>query len=403
MRLGKGWSAVLARKPVSRTLTLVIFLTTIGIHLAQGQTYSLLYQFRSGGDGSNPAGGLTIDGKRKAFYGTTSSDGKMASGTVFKLNATGESVLYSFTGSGGDGGYPYAPGSLVLDPAGNLYGTTQEGGIVGGNCSFFGCGTVYRVDQTGHETVLYQFKGGTDGATPFGGVVRDSAGNLYGTTLTGGQFGVGTVFKLDSLGNETVLHTFSFNGDGLIPYSGVIRDAAGNLYGTTTSGGTTFAGTVFKIDPSGNETVLYSFGSFPGDGATPYSGLAMDTTGNLYGMTQSGGADNLGTIFKITVGGAESVLYSFATSGDAQMPFLGGLVLDPAGNIYGTTPSGGAFSLGALFKLDSGGIETVLHSFNGTDGKIPYGALVRDGSGNIYGTTYAGGAHGGGVVFRLKP
>ena len=281
-----------------------------------------------------------------------------------------ETVLHSFTVTGGDGAYSLA--GLVLDAQGNLYGTTDGGGA--------GYGTVFKVDTAGKETVLYSFTGtGGDGAVPEAGLVQDAQGNLYGTTVDGGAFGQGTVFKLDTTGKETVLYSFTgYDGSG--PEAGLVLDAQGNLYGTTKYGGNLACyapygcGTVFKLDTTGKETVLYSFtGTGTGDGEAPEAGLVLDTKGNLYGTTPyggtNGGASNGGTVFKVDTTGKETVLYSFAGTGagDGQNPEAG-LVLDAQGNLYGTTYFGGANAGGTVFKVDTTGKETVLHSFTGTGG-----------------------------------
>lgn len=361
---------------------------------AAAQTFTLLHQFKSGPGGINPAAGVVLDAKGN-LYGTTFNDGAFASGTVFKMSPAGkEKVLYNFTGMGGDGAFPEY-GTLVRDSSGNLYGTTFGGGIYNQFC-LFACGTVFKVDASGKETVLYKFTGtGGDSYGPWAGLVRDSAGNLYGTTFYGGAYGVGTVFKLDSTGKETVLHSFD-GSDGGYPWAGLVRDGKGNLYGTT------LFNTVFKLDRTGTLTVLYSF-SGQSDGRSPRAPLVRDSAGNLYGTTYSGGTAGYGTVFKLTAQGQESVLYSFTGGADGRKPRNSALVRDSAGNLYGTTGEGGSSAFGVVFKLDTSGTETVLHSFSGSDGKIPYGTLARDKAGNLYGTTYAGGAYGGGVVFKIAP
>ncbi len=220
--------------------------------------------------------------------------GTQGDGTVFKVDTTGkETVLYSFGSAGGDGGIPIA--GLVLDTQGNLYGTTYTGGTSGD-------GTVFKVDMTGKETVLHSFTDSPDGSEPYyAGVVRDAQGNLYGTTVYGGGAPPeGTVFKVDTTGKETVLYSFAaMNGDGTHPKAGLVQDIHGNLYGTTYSGGAYGNGTVFKVDPTGKETVLYSFTGAKGDGAAPQAGLVLDMQGNLYGTTTTGGASGHGTVFKL--------------------------------------------------------------------------------------------------------
>jgi len=387
------------------TATLVLCVLGISaIPSAQAQTYQVLFQFRAGVDGSGPYAGLVSD-LAGNLYGTTNVDGAFASGVVFKLSPAGkETVLHSFSGTSGDGEYPFD--GLVRDAAGNLYGTTANGGVYGGACGGFGCGIVFKVDKTGKETVLYAFNGNPDGTGPYGRLFRDAAGNLYGTTLNGGTFGAGTVFRVDKTGKETVLYSFNPNNglDGFLPYGGLARDSAGNLYGTQGAGGKFGSGTVFKVDTTGAETVLYSFGTQSGDGIFSTGDLIRDTAGNLYGTTQQGGASGLGTVFKVDKNGNATVLHSFAGgTADGELPFLSGLLRDAKGNLYGVTSEGGAHSFGMVYKLDSTGKETVLHSFTGKDGKIPYGDLILGKTGNLYGTTYGGGAYGGGVVFRITP
>jgi uncharacterized repeat protein (TIGR03803 family) len=216
------------------------------------------------------------------------------------------------------------------------------------------------------------------------------------------------VFKIDSAGKETLLHIFnpfSVGGDGGFPLGGsLVRDSVGNLYGTTFIGGIDGGGegTIFKLDPSGDETLLYVFGSGSGDGAYPYGTLARDSAGNLYGATNFGGAFGVGTVFKLDTNNNETIIHSFGGSGDGAPPG-GGLVIDRAGNLYGTTTEGGSSYFGTVFKLDPGGKETILQSFSGKDGNGPDWGVVRDSKGNLYGTTQYGGAYGGGVVFKITP
>jgi uncharacterized repeat protein (TIGR03803 family) len=373
---------------------------------ASAQTFTVLYTFTGGADGGNPLAGLVHDAAGN-LYGTTSSGGSSlwcpnGCGTVFKIDTTGkETVLHSFAGSK-DGAYPYY-GALFRDGAGNLHGTTYEGGASGN-------GTVFRVTPTGKEAVL-AFTGGTNGGFPYGGLIADTAGNLYGTTSARGSgcppYGCGTVFKVDKMGNETVLYSFTGMPDGANPQAGLVRDAAGNLYGTTIAGGSspcsynesTGCGTVFKVDTTGKDTVLHSFASV--DGAFPTGGLVRDAAGNLYGTTQSGGTSQGGTVFKVDTGGRLTTLYNFTSGADGGFPYSG-LVRDPAGNLYGTTLLGG-FGLGTVYKVDTTGRETVLYNFtDGPDGALPYGGLVRDSAGNLYGTT-GGFFPNFGSVFKIAP
>ena len=253
------------------------------------------------------------------------------------------------------------------------------------------------------KKVIYSFAGGSDGADPLAGLVRDAASNLYGTTYAGGDYGSGTVFKLDTTGKEAVLHSFSGGPDGGYPYAGLILDAAGNLYGTADAGGVHNYGAVFEMPAGGAEGVLYSFTGTGGDGADPLAGLIRDGVGNLYGTTASGGAFGLGTVFKVSAGGAETVLHSFRGGSDGEYPYAS-VIRDAAGNLYGTTYGGGASGWGTVFEINPTGKETVLFSFAGAaDGASPEGGLVQDAAGHLYGTTKYGGTLGAGTVFELSP
>jgi uncharacterized repeat protein (TIGR03803 family) len=377
------------------------------------------------------------------------------------------SVLHKFRG-GTDGAQPQA--GLTRDAAGNLYGTTPYGGKRVQHCSYGGdgCGTVFKIDTNGHETILYRFTGMSDGAQPMSGLIMDGDGNLYGTTYLGGASGVGTVFKIDASGKESVLYSFGSLPDGEYPSGGLVVDAQGNLYGTTEEGGTSEScwggcGTLFKLDRSGEETVLLNFEP-PAE--SPRAALTIDATGNLYGTTSAtvfetrkdiaaaisvytftGGArgegptggvirDLRGDLYGMTAGGGdlncpnnpwgtgcglvyeisprsgkESVLHTFAGTPEGAIP-NGGLLRDSAGSLYGTTMFGGSSDFGTVFKLDEPGRMTVLHSFAKIDGALPQSTLIQDASGNLYGTATWGGdsrsltcgyQHGCGVVFKITP
>jgi uncharacterized repeat protein (TIGR03803 family) len=378
---------------------------------AQAQTLTVLYSFTGGSDGGGPEAGLIRDASGN-LYGTTTFGGDPSAdaGVVYAVDDTGkETVLHAFIG-GSDGASSFA--GLIRDAKGNLYGTTGYGGAAG-------AGTVFKLTPNGKHNVLHSFTGKRgDGALPFAGLIRDPFGNRYGTTMFGGaphngkQYG--TVFKLSKSGKETVLYSFKGAGDGAYPSAELVRDKAGNLYSTTSGGFNTNNGTVFKVDAKGKETVLYSF-TGGADGGNPVAGMVRDAKGNLYGTTQYGG--NLacyapygcGTVFKVDPDGKFTVLHSFSGStSDGQLP-LGGLILDAKGNLYGTTYIGGtgecfdgtSYGCGILFKLDKTGTETVLYNFTGgTDGAYPVaGRLVRDAAGNLYGAN--GGGHG--VVYKLTP
>lgn len=314
-------------------------------------------------------------------------------------SAQTESLLYDFCSlsSCTDGQYPEV--QLIEDPQGNFYGTTYEGGAHNG-------GTVFQLSPSGAFTVLYSFGASTtDGTGPVGTLVRDAKGNLYGVTASGGAYRSGAVFKITSGGVESIVHSFGANGsDGLYPTSGLVMDGHGNIYGTTAYGGKGFgAGTAYKVSPQGTYAILHYFVG-GGDGLRPMAPLALDQQGNLYGTTELGGAFGEGSIFRIT-GGTESVLHSFSATGAAKADGVfpeGGLVVDAQGNLYGTTYDGGAFHTGVVFKLSPEGTETVLHSFGGNgDGIHTQAGLIIDGNGNLYGTSFQGGAFGAGIVYKL--
>jgi uncharacterized repeat protein (TIGR03803 family) len=253
-------------------------------------------------------------------------------------------------------------------------------------------------------TVLYNFTGGIEGGYPMGAVVRDGSGNIYGTSEGGGssqcQGGCGVVFKLDKTGRESVLCSFCSVQhciDGDTPMAGLIRDASGNLYGTTYYGGLWDYGTIFMLDSAGTETVLYNFCNVGActDGANPFAGLFRDKEGNLYGTTVYGGANDAGTVFEVTTTGTEKVLHDFTGGSDGYYPY-GGVVRDTKGNLYGTTPySSNGAGYGTVYKMDKERTMTVLYTFsNPSNGAVSYAGLVRDRSGNLYGTTSQGGNNG---------
>ena len=400
------------RKRARFTLVISGILLLLGMgapHRAEAQVESVIHNFTGGpDDGWFPNAGLVMDSSGNLF-GATDRGGSAVWGTVFKLDPSGTlTVLHNFAGGTDDGARP--DGNLLMDSSGNLYGTTWGGGS-SPYCSG-GCGTVFElVNSSGSYTVrvLHTFSYG-DGAYPFGGLVMDSSGNLYGTTEKGGNIGecdgvgCGTVFKLDPSGTLTVLHSFAGGtDDGEYPAGDLLMDPTGNFYGTTTSGGGSGLGTVFKLDPSGTLTFLHNF-NYSG-GGEPYAGLAMDPAGNLYGTTSHEGFFGWGTVFKLDPSGTLTVLHNFAGGkNDGAEPYAG-LVMDSSGNLYGTTRGGGASGDGIVFKLDPSGTLTVLHNFAGgtDDGAEPYAGLVLDPSGNLYGTTYSGGSSDTGTVFGIAP
>ena len=397
----------------------MVFLAALAIGLvavpparATGYATAVLHSFGTSGDGSLSGGfieGALIMDSNGNLYGSTPRGGASGGGTVFELvNSSGtytEKVLYNFTGNA-DGGIPV--GTLLMDSAGNLYGTAQSGGPGG---LFNGYGVVFElVNSSGtySETTLHSFAY-TDGYGPSGGLVRDAAGNLYGITLGGGANGSGVVFELvNSSGTytEKLLYSFTGGADGSGPLGPLVRDTAGNLFGATSGGGANFDGTVFElVNSSGtySETVLYSFTST--DGAGPNGGLLIDAAGNLFGTTGGNG-----TVFELVNSSgtySKAVLYSFTGGADGQLP-SGGLVRDAAGNLYGTTQRGGASGTGTVFELvKSSGAYTIklLHSFFvgcAGDANNPNSPVLMDASGNLYGTTSGGGVTGQeGTVFEL--
>jgi uncharacterized repeat protein (TIGR03803 family) len=297
-------------------------------------------------------------------------------------------VLHSFRG--GDGAKPSS--DLVRDSTGNLYGTTVYGGA-------YRNGVVFMRDNRGHFGVLHDFTGGADGAAP-NAVIVDSAGNLYGTTNRGGdaQCNCGVIFKLDPAGNFTVLHTFT-GPDGANPVGRLIREASGDLYGTAPISSNS-NGVVFRLDSTGAFTVLHDFDGK--DGAYPYAGVVRDSAGNLYGAAYTGGAYDLGVIFKLDPARKFTVLHTFTGQADGANPETG-VIRDPAGNLYGLTSC-------CVFKLDPAGNLTVLHGFTGgPEGSYARGGLVRDFYGNLYGTAVQGGTRlragnpGPGMVYKIEP
>jgi uncharacterized repeat protein (TIGR03803 family) len=387
------------RSVLRRTAFIALVLATGVTTWAQAPTFTVLHSFTNSPDGAVPFAAMIMD-KAGNLYGTTNIGGAFPSpgGTVFKVDSSGnETVLYSFTG-GSDGCRPQA--ALIVDQAGNLYSTTTACG------AYPSLGTLFELDSFGNVAVLHSFTC-SDGFGPGGPpLAKDTAGNLYGTTpgnLNNGC-GFGTVFKLDTLGNYIVLHSFTGGSDGGSP-SGVIMDAAGNLYGAT-------SGTIFRIDISGNFTVLCG-----GCGGGP---LLRDQAGNLYGTTAFGGASNAGTVFKFDTSGNYTVLHSFSNVGTGAAGTVepSALIMDPqTGNLYGVTGVGGSFltcsptstlGCGTAFKLDTSGNYTVLHNFTvGSDGAFPGGGLVMDTAGNLYGTASSAGVFsincpgGCGTVFKL--
>jgi uncharacterized repeat protein (TIGR03803 family) len=387
-----------ARAPLA--LVVVLVLGVVTIQSVQAQTFKVLFNFTGSADGESPYGSLVRDTAGN-LYGTTEAGGASGAGTVFKVNKSGtHTVLYSFKG-GSDGANPYV--GVIRDAAGNLYGTTANGGASG-------LGTVFKLTKTGNEKVLYSFAGGSDGCYPYGGLLRDAAGNLYGTTEVCGASGVGTVFKLTNTGKETVLHSFAGgSSDGEFPsFTSLLMDTSGNLYGVAEQGGTDNLGVVYKLSKSGKLKVLHSFAGGTSDGCDVFGTPVMDAEGNLYGTANACGSAHVGIVWKVSQKGKETVLHTFtAGSSDGAEP-IAGVIMDANGNLYGDTYQGGSANLGTVYKLNKTGKVTLLHTFTGPDGDYPYSGVIRDSAGNLYGTTIHGGSgqqcqNGCGTVWKLKP
>jgi uncharacterized repeat protein (TIGR03803 family) len=307
---------------------------------------------------------------------------------------------------------PFPESGVIRDSAGNLYGTTYAGGDQ--SCAD-GCGVVYKLDTAGRESVLHAFSGSpSDGALPVAPVVRDKAGNIYGTTPNGGsgsvcQYGCGTVFKIDTAGDETVLYSFTGGSDGCLPAQGLGIGKSGALFGTTLQCGFSNYGTIFKLDSAGSFSVLHHFAGFPSDGGGPlYGHLTMDKSGNLYGVTTYGGSGRCkygcGVLYKLSPSGTLALLYSFKGAPDGCQP-EGSVLPDDAGNFYGTTSYCGADFSGTVWKVSKKGNETILHQFLGGysgDGCNPTAGVSRDTRGNLYGVAVACGSNMFGTVYELS-
>jgi len=394
------------------TCGVLVVCATIAI-TTQAQVFIDLLNF-NGNSGSNPEYESLVQGPDGNFYGTTSAGGAYNGGTVFRITPAGKLKLYSFCAqpSCADGGYPVAGLALAID--GNFYGTTSGGGANGNY------GTVFKITPRGTLTTLYSFcaqPNCTDGSGSTAALVQGTDNNFYGTTNTGGTNNRGTVFKITAGGTLTTLYSFCAQPsctDGSDPWAGLIQATDGNFYGTTVNGGTYDEGTVFRITPSGKLRTLYSFdwdGDFHyEDGAGPFAGLIQASDGNLYGTTVFGGvfncASGCGTIFKMTQAGEVTTLYRFTDSSPDVAPH-GGLIQGTDGNLYGTIR--GADYWGALFKITLQGTLTGLHSFSLSDGAHPQGQLLQATNGIFYGTTSEGGDYrkcnpyyGCGTVYSLS-
>jgi uncharacterized repeat protein (TIGR03803 family) len=388
---------------------------------AFASTANVIYSFAGDEDGEYIDSDLVADSAGNLF-GTSVQGGTFGTGTVWELSPTTSgwvhTVLYSFTG-GADGGQPYK--GVALDADGNLYGTTVVGGS-GGVCPEDGCGVVYKLTHGSSgwtQSVIYNFTGGKDGYEPGGGVTFDRQGNMYGTTPVGGAKGFGTIWELhpQATGNWQfrLVHTFTGGADGGTGSAGrFLIDKAGNLYNVATVGGAYGSGTAYELSPvAGGKwkfTLLYAFKGQP-DAGFPYGGLSMDAKGNLYGTTYYDGANDLGSVYRLSRQGnawRENVLYSFKGGSDGNNS-ISNLVFDSAGNMYGTTSEGGAgCSCGVIFKLSPAAngkwSENVAYRFQNTpDAAFAYNGMFVDSKGNMYGATVHGGTSGEGAVYQFMP
>ena len=357
---------------------------------ASKATYTVLHKFAGGAhDGSGSGANVTVDNAGN-LYGTTDNGGANFDGVVFKLAPDGkETLLHTFSGS--DGANP--DGGVIVMPNGDIYGSTGSGGASDN-------GVLFELSAKGKLKVLHDFTT-ADGSFIRGDLYRDTLGNLYGTALFSGANSSGTVFKYGADGTFTVLHTFDANGDdGQYPEHGVVADKAGNLYGVTALGGASGEGTVYKIDSSGKLTTLHSFTN-GADGGFLYGGLDIDKDGNLYGSTMDGGAANAGTVFKLSPAGTLTTLYNFAGGSDLAGP--DGDMLLVGNKLYSTATMGGdpTCQCGGIYEVNAKGREKILHAFTGSDGS-GYAAGLTLANGLLYGTAETGGIEQNGVVFSVS-
>ena len=399
-----------------RTAFAIAAFTAMFVSGAHASSEKVLYAFTGGNDGQLPYSNLIFDGSGN-LYGTTNYGGANSKGTAFVLSPNGhggwtETVIHTF-GAGTDGYQPEC--GLLLDSSGNLYGTTYQGGK-------FGHGTVFELSPSGKnwkEKILHSFKG-PEGADPIAGLILDSLGNLYGTASEGGSHEYGAVFMLTPGSNgqwkEKAIHSFNNNGhDGYAPLGALLLDSLGNLYGTTSQGGSQRNGIVFELVPGTNgkwtEKTIHTFNPANGhDGSAPNDALIMDASGNLYGTTYSGGKSKFyGTVFELSPATngkwTETILHGFSGANDGSEP-TAGVIMDGNGNLYGSTVVGGTAGVVYELSLVNGKWkETVLHEFKGgSDGDRAYGTLVFDTNGVLYGTTgHGGGNADAGTVFQVTP
>ena len=392
---------------------IAVFLLTAGLVLpAESQTYGVIHNF-AGTDGSDPFAGPTLD-QYGHIYGTTNSGGTYGSGIAYKLALRNGNWMLTplFSFAGGPSGAGPGFGALVIGSDNKLYGTAEGGGVSG---IAYNLGPQPAVCPSvfcpWREIVLHIFGRDQDGAQPLGGLAFDSAGNLYGTTSEGGTSNNGAVVQITGSGqnwSESVIYSFAGGTDAANPVAGPTVDASGNIYGTSPFGGANGNGAVYKLTRSGSgwtESVIYSFQG-GNDGQSPTGGVIVDAAGNVYGGTFFGGANGGGTVYKLSPSGGGytlTTLYSFSGFGGPYNK----LAFGPNGVLYGATNADGANSKGSVFKLTpSGGNWTFTNLYDftgGNDGGTPYGGVAVDSSGNVFGTASIGGTNNDGTVWEITP
>ena len=381
------------RTSAALTLITLTLLVVAGATTATAQTYTDLYNFNvSGGDTPWVNDALLVQGRDGNLYSTSSHGGTHDLGFVFKITVGAKlTVLYSFDGV--HGSYPY--NGLTLGTDGNFYGTTFLGGANN-------WGTIFKITPSGSLTILYSFTNGTDGNSPWSPPIQAADGNFYGTTCGCPNFYgsfAGTMYKLTPSGNLTTLHQFGLNPvtDGVNPQDPLVQAMDGSLYGTTTNQGRYNSGTIFKITPAGEFKTIYSFD--PSLGARTYGRLIQDSDGNFYAPGRDGGKFGDGVVYEINSAGKFTAIHTFDGS-DGRYEWAG-LALANDGNFYGTSPLGGATNHGTIYRISPDGSFSVLYDFDGTTGSQAYTTLLQHTNGTLYGLTYSGGAHNDGVFYSF--
>jgi len=355
--------------------------------------FNTIWNFGYGADGSYPQAGLVL-GSDGAFYGTTAYGGPNLHGTVYRVTPQGDETIFS--NLNGTNSYRGTTAPVFQGVGGVFYGTTGYAGS-------YSLGSVFAISSSGTESTLWSFGNGSDGASPSAGVIQGSDGNLYGTTTIGGAYNFGAVYRLTPGGVETILWSFGAGQDGQYPTYALLEGSDGNLYGTTSSGGAYSRGTVFKLTLSGVETVLWSFNYT--DGSGPASALIQATDGNYYGTTIAGGSYGGGTFYRVTSSGVHAVLWNFGSGSDGGGP-EGDIVQARDGNFYGTTDFGGLTATsGTIYRIAPDGTETVLwnQGFGLSGASVRVFGLTQGPNGYFYGVTASGGSANNGSVFELMP